>query len=238
MSLAIIDRTRQAARHTVNANGTQILSTHGNTRAIRRINTIMLHQTWLPALCDRGDEIDAYDRTIGHFVVTGNGTILQLREISAMLNDSRGGTAVHIEFVGHFVNHEGTAGNETPTISQIRLGRQLVSYLYQEVAEIASQIRYIVAHAQVSGMHRNNCPGPHIWYNVAKWAKMKHGLSSNPRNAREIDPEWEADRFGLGLASGAVDSFQCRSEQTQRTDRRQDQAVQSRVVKSTGPFGI
>ncbi len=237
MSITIVDRTRQARRYLVNANGTQILSIHGNTRAVRRIHTIMLHQTWLPALCDRGNEVDAFDRTIGHFVVTGNGTILQVREISAMLNDSRGGTAIHIEFVGHFVNDQGTHGNETPTISQIRVGRLLIAYLIKDIPEIASQIRYIVAHAQVSGMHRSNCPGPHIWYNVGKWAIQMFGLSSGAANAREISPSWETDRFGIPYSPGSIDTFQCRSAQTVRPGQLQDQAVQTRTVRMPGPHG-
>ena len=219
MTITIIDRTREASRHTTNASGTRILSNQASRRSLQRINTIVLHQTWQPSLCARGNAVDLYDRVIAHYVVTANGTILQVRNLEALLNDSWGGRAVHIEFVGNFVNAEGSSGTEQPTISQIRSGRALVSHLFKGIPEIALQIHHIVAHAQISNMHRGNCPGPHIWRNIAKWAKDMHGLGSNPRGARPVSPDWEDPRFDILFIYTTVDPFQCRSSQTEIPDQ-------------------
>lgn len=87
-----------------------------------------------------------------------------------------------------------------PTIAQIVAGRQLVSFL----TETVSSIEHIYAHQQVySHGNRGNCPGPHIWFNVGKWAVDNLGLNSSgalrpiPRTIGRGQIGWEDSRFQL-----------------------------------------
>lgn len=87
-----------------------------------------------------------------------------------------------------------------PTIPQLAAGRQLVSFL----TETVSSIEHIYSHQQVYAHgNRGNCPGPHIWYNVGKWAVDHLGLTSSGA-LRPIPPTigrgqigWEDNRFQL-----------------------------------------
>lgn len=87
-----------------------------------------------------------------------------------------------------------------PPVEQILAGRLLVRYLVETVRSI----QFIYAHQQIfTEGDRSNCPGPHIWFNVGKWAKDNLGL----RNADGLRPipvttgrwqiGWEDERFRL-----------------------------------------
>ena len=42
-------------------------------------------------------------------------------------------------------------------------------------------------------MNRDNCPGPHLWYNVGEWAVQNLGLTSAGLR-RPIPVEWRTER--------------------------------------------
>lgn len=191
------------------------------TRALSGVDAIILHQTgfWQSA---RGDNPAAYDRMIAHFVILPNGTVLQLRELEARLNSASQNYGVDIEVVGCF-NAESfdceiwrssiTEGRERPrgcspyavthslgelpTLAQIEAGRRLIAAL-TDLEPIRGQIRYILAHRQVTRISRENCPGPHVWYNLGHWAETRWQMSSSRRAAdRTIPPSWQDSRFAI-----------------------------------------
>lgn len=92
-----------------------------------------------------------------------------------------------------------TEGQLMPTVSQIRAGRLLVHYLVETV----ETMRFVYAHQQVyRNGHRGNCPGPHLWFNVGKWAVDNLQLR-NSGALRRIPTTrggvigWEDTRFRL-----------------------------------------
>lgn len=175
------------------------------TREPGDIDSIVLHQTSFSQSA-RGNRIDRYDHTIAHFVVLPNGTVLQLRALETRLNSIAADNGIHIEFVGLFYDDRFTcrmlrrrrSRRELPTISQIHDGRELLTYL-RSLEPIRGQLRYILAHRQITtmGSDRDNCPGPHIWYNLGKWAVDTLGMSSARSEARPIPPSWEDPRFQI-----------------------------------------
>jgi hypothetical protein len=194
------------------------------SRPLAGIDSIVLHQTgfWQSA---RGDDLSAYDRMIAHFVLLPNGTVLQLRELEARLNSASLDYGVDIEVVGCFnddsfdcetyrrlraAGFERPRGcslhamthcqGELPSLAQIESGRRLIGAL-AELEAIPDRIRYILAHRQITGMGRGNCPGPHLWYNLGHWAETRmtpRRLSSSRRSRdRPIPPTWQDGRFAL-----------------------------------------
>ena len=176
-TMRIVDRTSESARHTHNLMTVPIISRHGTHRPLNAINAVMLHQMNF----DRGNDPTLYDRVICHYAVLRDGTVLHLRPLEALLNDSAAYRSVHIEFAscesGQLANMEelesGRAGAKTPTWEQMEAGRLLIRDLWSRFG-----IRFVYGHRQHSLLHRGNCPGPHIWYNVGHWATYSLGMST------------------------------------------------------------
>lgn len=177
------------APFTHNRRGLPIISRRGARRPLGAINAIMLHQMGF----DRGDMVDQYDTVIAHYAVLRDGTVLQLRPDDALLNDAHGRASLHIEFASYGASSlaceqdvaRGTVGNRIPTWAEVEAGRQLVRHLWAR-----HQIRFIYAHRQFNLGGRPNCPGPHIWYNVAHWACQSLGISSQGAAPHPIPAGW------------------------------------------------
>jgi len=166
------------------------------------IDTIVLHQTDIPRGDRRRSRVDGNDYMITHFLVLGDGTCVQLRPLTMRLNNVRSWRGVHIEFMGDFYDVNGRNGIEVPGVAQILEGRALINYIRNH-REIRGQIRYVIAHYQLSSMHRENCCGPYIWYNVGRWVTDPArglGLSCfipRPRGCLRIPPAWIEPRFQI-----------------------------------------
>lgn len=187
--MQIIDRRPFTASVRTNLRGFQILSRYAATRPIAAINAIVLHQTGF----NRGNGVESYDRVIAHYVVLQSGVVLQLRSLDALLNNAHARAGVSIEFVGNFMSDRSRAAGAVPTAAQVRAGRALVKHIRLE----ASGVRHILAHRQFNPTAKANCPGPHIWYNVAHWAETALGLSSAVRARGSIPDSWRDSRFAL-----------------------------------------
>lgn len=177
-----------------------------------RIDAIVLHSMSF----DWGNSIPPYDRVKAHFAVLRNGDILYLHDISEYLNAShdfnRHGIA--IEFAGNPPGTDGKAykaekyGIHIPTLSQLESGRRLVRLLVQ-----TRGIRFIYGHRQSCN---KICPGPHIWYNVGRWAVRNLGLSSGGEDystsnkyctGTVIPAAWNEPQYDLyALATASLDA--------------------------------
>jgi hypothetical protein len=215
--MVIIDRTTEAARFETNANGTNIISRFGGRRSVDHIDAVMLHQVTFARASGRA----SFDRVIAHYVLLLNGEILQVRPLDALLNDSWAGSSIHFEFEGNYPNEDGgiwcprtqrdrrgrpLCESHLPSPDQIRAGRELIADLKRRLPNI----RHVYAHRQASNMQRANCPGPHIWYNVARWATVESGLGLDSvvgrdlrhrvrQEQRPIPPAWLDARFAISL---------------------------------------
>jgi len=193
----IIDRTAVTAGITANLRGLPVISRYGTRRPLSAINAVMLHQMGF----DRGDRPESYDPVIAHFAVLRNGDVLQLRPIEALLNDAHGRASIHIEFASigrdHLANERevlaGTAGARVPTWAEVESGRQLVRQLWHR-----HNLRFVYAHRQFNLSGRSNCPGPHIWYNVAHWASYSLGLVSTGA-PHDIPAGWTNEAASISL---------------------------------------
>ena len=198
--MEIADRTEEASQFERNNSNKSILSTVVNHpyRDLSRIDAIMLHQTGF----DRGNDPASYDMVIAHYMVLRNGVITQIRPLNTILNDARGSRTVHIECVGAYpgpdteVDLSAADPTPTPTLAQIRATRWLLRHICENEG---LSISYILAHRQWNRFGRPADPGPHIWYNVAVWAKAALGLSSDPpgQEAGDIPASWESARFDI-----------------------------------------
>lgn len=216
------------------------------TRPLANVDAIILHQTgyWQAS---RGNDVGAYDHTIAHFVILPNGTVLQIRDLEARLNSVSANYGLDIEVVGCFNSDrfdcetyrrnmaEGRerprrctpravsrSQAEVPGRAQIDAGRRLIAAITDHEA-MPDQVHYILAHRQLSSLSRENCPGPHLWYNLGHWAVTRWRMSSSRhRRNRAIPPAWENPRFAIPLPCPPI-----------RTD---DQAGQQRL--ETGPAGV
>jgi hypothetical protein len=192
--LEIVDRTSFTVAHSVNRAGKAILDAPP-VRAIGRVDTVMLHQTDYRG-STFGNDVTAYDPTIAHFVVTPNGTALQLHRLDARVSGPLSARAVQIEVAGDFPSERGRSGSEVPRAQQVRAVRDLVLWLHAVL--LPQPLRHIYAHRQftTSGIGHYNCPGPHLWRSVGVWACAELGLTSDRVGAgRPIPPEWESDDF-------------------------------------------
>jgi hypothetical protein len=126
---------------------------------------------------DRGSSITRYDGVDAHFVVLRSGDILYLHDVSEYLNASHdfNDRGIAIEFAGNPPSETGKAykawkfGTHIPTLAQLDAGRKLVTVLAR-----CFSLRYIYGHKQSCN---KICPGPHVWYNVGRWAVQTLGLS-------------------------------------------------------------
>lgn len=194
----IIDRTEAASAYSTNARGSSILLPAGH-RDLSRINAVVLHQTDYRTDA-RGNDITAYDRTIAHFVIIPNGMVLQVRPLQALVSGPIPARAVQIETVGDFPSERGRAGSELPRLQQVRACKDLILWLHAVL--LPQPLRYVHAHRQFTrpGIGHYNCPGPHLWYNVGRWARAELGLSSYVTGAAGlvIPDAWESDEFSIG----------------------------------------
>jgi hypothetical protein len=191
--MSLIDRTVSTRTITTNASGKNIFfeGQAGRTRSYDAMNAVVLHQTDIRTDA-RGNDVTAYDAVIAHFVILPNGTILQLRDLHAFLNNAYSRRGIYVEVVGDFMSDRGTSGTEIPRLAQICAGQALVRYLRHL---LGGQLTHIYAHRQWTEGHFN-CPGPHIWLNVGHWAEGNLGLSSAGAR-RNIPPSWENARFAI-----------------------------------------
>lgn len=202
--MEIVNRIEAASHFTENKRHYPIL-TRGDvkSRPLTRIDTIMLHQTGF----DWGNAQASYDMVIAHYMVLRNGVITQVRPLTAILNDARGGAAVHIECVGDYPAPDDPRPTMTPTLTQIRATRWLVRHIHEDEG---LNIRYILGHYQYNTAGRPRDPGPHLWYNVGLWAKQAFGLSSHINGKPEIPASWESARFDVDPRSfGNRESWTC-----------------------------
>ncbi len=163
-------------------------------RPSARIDAVVLHQTGF----SRGETSSRYLTVNAHFCVTPGGKILQLHPIEQLLwaSSALNPDSVSIEFVGNFRSDHGQwwtgdPGRHIPTSPQIGAGRDLVMYLRDNFA-----IWNVFAHRQGEApIHRGNCPGPEIWYEVGEWAIQTLGMSDGGAGYKEgqgaaIPPRW------------------------------------------------
>jgi hypothetical protein len=118
-------------------------------------------------------------------------------------------TDIDDDLIMEFINAHAAAGCRgatnlptvlVPTTQQLLAGRLLVRFLTETVLTI----EHIYSHQQVyTHGNRGNCPGPHIWFNVGKWAVDNLSLNSSGA-LRPIPPTigraqigWEDERFRL-----------------------------------------
>jgi hypothetical protein len=180
------------------------------------LNTVVLHSMGF----DRGNVLNAYDGVNAHFAVLRSGDILYLHDVSEYLYASHDFNArgIAIEFAGNPPSSRGKAafekkfGLHIPTLHQVESGRKLVRLLTQ-----ASGIRYVHGHKQSCG--GKVCPGPHIWYNVGRWAVRTLGLSDGGTGyktsnkyctGRVIPDSWNDAKYDLfAPAAVAYDERAC-----------------------------
>lgn len=165
---------------------------YNRSRSLTRVDGIMLHQMGF----DRGNAPSEYLRIIGHYAVLRDGTILKLRDHEAFLNDARSGSSIHVEFAGNYPDESVASPTSTPTLRQIRSGRWLMRVICESPG---LHIRHVVSHRQWNFGGRPNDPGPHLWFNVAVWAKSALGLTgvASAANGRDNPASWESSRFDI-----------------------------------------
>ena len=207
--MLIIDR-RQQTRHILHSRQERkpILSRFAQgRRAIRRINSIVLHQTTFSRMGIDPSPEDDFDHTIAHFVVRQDGIIYRLRDYEVLLNNAHSGSSVSIEFEGNYPNIEGDyyledrRGRHDLRPIQASVGRHLIVQIRRELPD--NQIDKIFGHVQFNPSGRANCPGPHVWYNVAVWAKNHLQMQSTGDGAGQIPDDWENARFDLFNPEGS-----------------------------------
>jgi len=172
------------------------------------IDAIMLHSMSF----DRGSSITAYDGVNAHFAVLRSGDVLYLHDIEEYLYASHdfNPRGIAIEFAGNPPGTDGKAykaekfGMHIPTLSQLESGRRLVRLLAQ-----GRGIHYIYGHRQSCS---KICPGPHIWYNIGRWAVQTLGLSSGGAGystsnqycgGKAIPAAWNDPQFDLYAITNA-----------------------------------
>lgn len=224
--MILIDRTEQT-RHITQSNQRSqetgerlsMFNSRSRTRALSDIDSIVLHQTGYFQSA-RGNRIDAYDYTIAHFVVLPILYVIQVRPLETRLNSIASDYGIHIEFVGCFYSDRydcrstrrtrprgrctagliRRGGGEFPLMDQVLNGQDLMRYLVS-LPSLNGSIEHVLAHRQLSTIHRENCPGPHIWYNLGRWAVNSLGLSDSRPNTRPhmrtIPPSWNDGRFQI-----------------------------------------
>lgn len=149
-------------------------------RNMKIVNSLVLHGMGF----DRGDDPTKYDKVNAHFIILGDGQIVQLQPLDRYLYASNGFNefAVSVEFAG---NHPSAAGKcykpekfgcHPVTQEQVMAGRYLIDYLTDILpAYGGAGLQGVYAHRQASGK-RGNDPGPDIWYGVGEWASDARGL--------------------------------------------------------------
>lgn len=189
----IVDRTSHSAPHTTTLDG-RLIHHASRQQAAGQIRGAFLHQTGFV-----NSSVARYDRIIAHFVVLRSGGVLKIRETTTVLQSVSAGRAIDIEFEGSYPSvrqlRQRPQAPSTPTAPQILAGRALVQHLRSTLG-----IAFIWAHRQASMLERDNCPGPHLWYNVGEWAIAQHGLASTGL-ASAIPPEWQSTTLELILPS-------------------------------------
>ena len=196
-----------------------IFNSHAQTRPLHGIDSIVLNQTGYFQSA-RGNRLDGYDHTIAHFVVLPILYVIQVRPLESRLNSIASDYGIHIEFVGCFyddnydcnnpprrrpcgrctANLIRRGGGELPLYDQILNGQDLIRYLTRHPT-LNGSIRHILAHKQLTTIQRENCPGPHIWNNIGRWARRNENLSEirpgTRPNMRPIPPLWNNERFRI-----------------------------------------
>lgn len=150
--------------------------------------------------------ISHYDGVKCHFAVLRRGAVLYLHDVTEYLHASHGFNrrGIAIEFEGNPKNTNGNAYKESkygahePTLSQIMGGRSLLQWLKEN-----HHVTYVFAHRQAEGTDRSNCPGPHVWYNVAEWGR-RIGLNDGGEGyaipgGKAIPAAWRDPKYDLTL---------------------------------------
>ena len=198
------DRRIAASDHFISVAGAEIYGrgSHARGRGARgaafdrapdQITTIVLHQTAGAAIeggavvspDDRSESHHRIDRIAAHFIVTGDGWPIYLRDVQFILSNAGGRRGIDIEFCGRF-GHDRVPEGRRLAPSAIRAGRNLVRALVEQIPSI----RFIHPHGQVQqvessddrdyGSKYHSCSGPDIWVNVGEWAATALGLSTTP----------------------------------------------------------
>lgn len=128
------------------------------------VRAVMLHQTgFLTPSVPRLDDV------VAHYAVMQDGRVVHLRPVEQALNSvGTDAQAIDIEIVGSYPSLEQIlsappgASLPTPPYQQIKAAQDLVKWLNR-----MRGISEIYCHAQFMP---KNCCGPHLWYNIGKWA--------------------------------------------------------------------
>ena len=170
------------------------------------IDAIVLHAMGFNRTRNRASK---YDGINAHFAVLRTGEVLYLHDIEEYLNAAHdfNRRSISIEFAGNPPDEDGRVykprkfGLHIPTVEQILNGRKLVRAL---ALSPTLNVRYIYGHKQ--SCDRKICPGPHIWYNVGRWAQLTLGLSDGGAGyktaneyaiGRAIPVEWNDPQFAV-----------------------------------------
>ncbi|GGC26486.1 hypothetical protein GCM10011371_12570 [Novosphingobium marinum] len=167
----IIDRTAETAQIFQTRNGRNIFS-HGRNDARRptgNLQGVILHQTAFVS-----HDMARMNYIIANYIVMQDGRILKVRDPSMMLNSiGTNRRSIDIEFVGRYPDAR-TAhrahGAGGPPPAQVMQGRALVKHLKETYG-----LTHVYAHVQFTV---KNCPGPHLWYNVGRWAMDDLGMAT------------------------------------------------------------
>jgi len=198
------------------------VATHptGKTRWVKKrqadrepLDAIVLHAMGF----DRGNSVHSYDGVKAHFAVLRSGDILYLHHVSEYLNASHdfNRNSVAVEHAGNPPSERGKVANPSkgehiPTIQQIEAGRRLVRAL-----KVAYGPRHIYGHKQSCG--GKVCPGPHLWYNIGRWAVRYLGMSDGGAGfsvgnafctGRALPEAWDDPRFDLLRPNGPDHTYQ------------------------------
>lgn len=190
----IIDRTNYTSGIHQTTNGRNIFS-HGNIRRRRNpgsISAVMLHQTDFVT-----HDMERMNYVICNYGIMRDGRILYLRPLDHLLNSI--GSDVHaidIEIVGRYPSFQDIRAADTgaalsvPPPQQVRAARELVRWLKVEhgLPEIYTHVHFTA----------KNCCGPHLWYNVGKWAVDTLHMTS-PRGERSVPRSWEDAALAINL---------------------------------------
>jgi hypothetical protein len=159
----------------------------GKPRAAARVNGIALHQMAF----SRGDDIEKYDKVTAHYVITPDGGLAQLHDLTIQLWSSNhlNGFTVAVEFAGNLRSAKGrwhgTRAPDVLTPQQVAAGRFLLQHMRDTYG-----IKKAYAHIQGRGAGRANCCGPEIWKSVAQWAIDPGGLGFQDTTHETYGPGW------------------------------------------------
>lgn len=143
-----------------------------------------------------------YDDVKAHFAVDREGRVIYLHDCSEYLYAAHdfNQTSVSIEFACNPPDASGKPHSGTmsiPTVKQIEAGRKLIRLLRD------MGIKNCFGHRQSC---RKICPGPHLWFNLVKWASDSLGMYNGEHtfstqndycSGTAIPTKWNSSEFEI-----------------------------------------